>query len=311
MNHNEGTIHLAIAFDKQYVRHFLALLSSVFESTKKGGLHFHLIAPDVSIEQREGIETYIASHHARVEFYSFDQKVADELVLTGDWTPAVYYRLFFPLLVPVEAGRILYLDSDTLVLNDLSELFHEDMEGYPVAAVYDVYVQEQRLIGVAEGNYFNSGVLLIDLQKWREQNITEKTLDYLKQYPQKILYVDQCGLNAVLKGNWKHLSARYNLLYSYIPQDISNGDLQRFISDKVIVHFTIHRPWTFLCRNRYRYLYWKYLKMNPLAGRSAIAYSDFSVSKIPEWINIRMIELYFDHAWLRRIWRIVKQPVLK
>jgi lipopolysaccharide biosynthesis glycosyltransferase len=92
------------------------------------------------------------------------------------------------------------------------------MNEFPVAAVYDNYVKSQPLLGIFdEGEYFNSGMLLIDVEKWREQNISEKVMEYLLKYPERIKFVDQCGLNAVLNGNWMKLPARFNRIFTYLP----------------------------------------------------------------------------------------------
>lgn len=295
-------IHLAIAFDQNYLQQFYSLLTSVLENTKKTKLHFHLISPDVSEIEKEQIRNYIKSRNAESIFYTLNEGTLGDLVLAGKWTHAVYYRLFFPMLVSSEVSRLLYLDSDTVVVNDLSELYEIDLENYPLGAVYDNYVKEQPLIEISKGNYFNSGVLLINIKKWKEQDISRKVLLYLRAYPKRIIYVDQCGLNAVLKENWKQIDYKYNVLYTYIPTEASKAGLKHFISDKVVIHFTLQRPWDFLCKNRLRFLYWHYLQISPLAKRST-PYSGFSLAKIPAWLKIRIAEMYFDNLLLQRVWK--------
>jgi len=296
-------IHLAIAFDQNYLQQFYALLSSILENTKKRKLRFHLISPDLSEIEKEHIQSYIDSQNAESIFYTLNENTFKDLVLTGKWTHAVYYRLFFPMLVSAEVSRLLYLDSDTVVVNDLSELYDIDLENYPVGAVYDNYVKEQPLIGISKGNYFNSGVLLIDIKRWKEQDISKKALLYLKKYPERIIYVDQCGLNAVLKENWKRLDYKYNVLYTYIPTEASKAELKHFISDKIVIHFTLQRPWDFLCKYRLRSLHWHYLMISPLAKHLTKSYNGFSLSKIPAWLKIRFTEIYLDNLLFQRIWK--------
>lgn len=300
-----SAIHIAIAFDKNYQQQFYALLSSILNNVKSRKVHFHLIAPDMSEPEKLRLQEHISDCGNFSVFYSIDQGTIQGLLVSGAWTLAVYYRILFPLIVPERVERLIYLDTDTLILHDLSELYETEMQNFPVAAVYDNYVKKQELIGVEEGNYFNSGVLLIDVPKWRKQKVSEKTLSYLRANPEKIRYVDQCGLNAVLDGNWMKLPFRFNLLYSYVPESTRIDALRDFLSDKVVIHFNLQRPWEFLCKNRYRYLYWFYLGLSPLADRSRI-YSDFSVSKIPSWLKLRAVEAYLDHPWIQQIWRGLK-----
>lgn len=300
-------IHLAMAFDEHYQEPFLSLVSSVFANNQGQKLKFHLIASGLRDEDRDLIVKFIVGKGADAIFYHIEEHTFNDLTLAGTWTHSAYHRLYFPEMVSSEVTRLLYIDSDAIVVGDLAELFDIDLENLPVAAVYDIYVKKQELIGVAEGNYFNSGVLLIDIKTWREQGISQKALSYVRKYPERILYVDQCGLNAVLKNNWKHLDYKFNVLYSYIPQGLSRCELEKFLLNKVILHFTLERPWHFLCKNRFRSLYLRYWRMSPVVDHNARRYKDFSFFKIPAWLKIRLLELYFDKPFLQRSWRVFKK----
>jgi lipopolysaccharide biosynthesis glycosyltransferase len=192
---------------------------------------------------------------------------------------------------------------DTIVIGSLEELFKTDLTNKPVACVYDNYVKKQPLIDLnEEGHYFNSGVMLINVPLWNKLRISERTLQYITDFPEKIRFVDQCGLNAVLKNNWHQLPNKFNLLYSYIPADISKRRFEEFIDDKIIIHYTLQRPWNYLCKNRGRHLYYKYLR---LAGKTKL-YSDFSFKKVPAKCIILLKEFYLDFAFLNVSWRFLK-----
>jgi lipopolysaccharide biosynthesis glycosyltransferase len=301
----DSTIHVAIAFDQHYLEPFYALVASIVKHHHSNQIHIHTIASGINDPERSRIKEYITSQGSNITFYEIDTLLVKEFVLLNSWTSAVYYRLYFPLIIPKQITRLLYLDTDTLVIHNLGELYNTDLEAYPVGAVYDNYVKAQPLIGIhEEGNYFNSGVMVIDTQKWREKNISELAMDYLKKYPDRILFVDQCGLNAVLKNNWKKLPGKYNLMYSLIPEALGKSALNDFIKDKVVIHFTLERPWNMLCKNRLRHLYYKYLQLSPAV--TSRTYKDFSFGKLPGWLKVRIIELYFDYTFLQRIWRNIR-----
>ncbi|HEY9005080.1 glycosyltransferase family 8 protein [Ohtaekwangia sp.] len=298
---DDQTIHLAIAFDKNYLQPFYALACSIGKNNT-GAFHIHAITTGISNETRNAIVIYLRKYSGEITFYDIDVAGAEQFVLMNNWTSAVYYRLYFPQIVPTAIRRLLYLDTDMLVINGLQELYNIDLEGYPIAAVYDNYVKTQPLIGIyEEEQYFNSGMMVIDTDRWRSQSISERTMEYLRQYPERIKFVDQCGLNAILKNNWKKLPGKYNLLFSLIPEGLSKRAIQVFLRDKVVVHFTLQRPWNMLCKNRLRYLYFYYLRQSP--GRYLNKYTDFSINKIPAWIKIRLVEFYFDHTAIQKIWR--------
>jgi lipopolysaccharide biosynthesis glycosyltransferase len=300
------TVHLAIAFDQNYLRSFHALLESIIANA--GDVHLHLIATGIDDERLENISAYAAGKDIQTRFYNIQDTRMNSFVTRDTWTTAVYYRLYFPLLIDGSVERLLYIDTDTIVLKKLDELYGQSLYGFPVAAVYDNFVKVQPLIGLnLPGHYFNSGVLLIDLAKWRQQQVSERAIEYLRSHPEKIRYVDQCALNAVLKNNWLMLESRYNLLYTYLPKDPSAVNISTALADAVIVHYNLERPWLMLCKNRLRTLFRKYLKASPEYEGQIL--TDFSLRKIPAWIHIRLIEFYIDQEWLKHTWRKVKDKL--
>lgn len=299
---NKLNVHLGIAFDNNYLSPFYALAASIIDNNKNNKITIHAIVSGISSKVKEEITSYLNGFGHEVFFYSIDEKLVAHFTLINKWTQAVYYRLLFPILVPENVERLLYIDTDTLVLNDLAPFFQEPLGDKPVGAVYDNYVINHPEIGVhGEGNYFNSGVLLMDIKRWKQQNITQKAFDYLNQFPEKIKFVDQDALNAVLIDNWKKLPYKYNLLYSYIPQDLPKSQMEDFIKDKVIIHFTLQRPWSCISKNRFRYLYHHYLKNSPAPIKNK--YNDWSWNKIIPALQVRFLEFYFDQPVLQKFWR--------
>jgi len=300
------TIHVGIAFDQNYLAPFYALASSVLANNKGNSITIHAIVTGVPENTRTDIAAYMKSHGCDIVFYEIDEEDIRKYVLTSKWTSAVYYRLLFPFLVPQDIQRFLYIDTDTIVLNDLTALYNQPLGHYPVGAVYDNWVKTAPQLGITEeGAYFNSGVMLMDLPRWRDQKISEQAFDYLARYPERIKFVDQDALNAVLIGNWKHLDNRFNFMYSLIPDDVSVRELEQIRKSAVVVHFTLQRPWFMLCRNRFRSYYFYYLKHSP--GRHLKRINDFSAGKLPAYVKQRLIELYNDNPAIKKIWRRLKQ----
>ncbi len=303
-------IHVGIAFDQNYFNQFGALVSSIFNSKdKKDIISFHVITPDLSEKNKTLLQKYVLNNDCQINFYSIDFSLTNQFITKGEWTSAVYYRIFFPLILKNKCERLLYLDSDIVVVNSLTPLFNTNLKDYPIAAVYDNYVKTQPLLGITNnGEYFNSGVLLIDLKIWNEQNISEKTFKFLEQNPEKIKFVDQCALNAVLKQNWLKINLINNLMYSYLPWKLAAKDKTSYLSDKVIIHYTLQRPWNMLCRNPLRDLYYNSLTQFPIKIKSK-KYTDFTLKNIFPWLKIRLFELYINTPILEKIY--TKMKVLK
>lgn len=297
---------IAIAFDQNYLRPFYALIASIFDQHKSIKISIHAIVSGVNDDELDKINKYCLSNNAQFQTYKIDFELTSKFVLSNKWTQAVYYRLFFPKLVPNTVEKLLYLDTDIVVIGQLDELFKLNLEHYPVAAVYDNYVKKQELIGIhEEGLYFNSGVLLMNVKEWNKQEITEHAIQYLNQYPERIKFVDQCALNAVLKGKWLAMETKYNTMYSYLPfWEEGFSVFKKSISNVSIIHFTLHRPWNMLCKNRARIFYEQYLKMSPSFNKKV--WTDFSVNKIFLFFKQRFFEFYFDNLYIQKIFKLLK-----
>lgn len=307
MSKGTGTdqcIHIGTGFDRSYLNAFYALVSSLVMNHSNGLFELHVIADGLTPDEKEKIKGRVLDSGHCLTFYEVDPSLVKQFVISGKWTSVVYYRLFFSTLVRESIQRLLYLDCDIVAIKSLWSLYTIELDNYPVGAVYDNYVKKQPYIGIStEGEYFNSGVLVMDLEKWRDQKISEKCFQYLLNHPERILYVDQCALNAVLKNNWKKLENRFNLMYSVLPEGLDKYQLQEFLEDGVVVHFTLQRPWNMLCKNPLRKLYFYYLSQSGIKVFPWVRYTDFQIRKIPAWLTIRLHEFYFDSPWIQRIWR--------
>jgi lipopolysaccharide biosynthesis glycosyltransferase len=164
-----------------------------------------------------------------------------------------YARFLIPHVFPESTARVLYLDADIVVLNDLTPLVETDLQDAVVGAVVDgldaqIKAGKQGLESVPRvTNYFNAGVMLINLDKWREERISEKALAYLAQHPETP-FSDQDALNVACDGRWKKLDARWNFVDYFERVEIS-----RLRGDKrpSIVHFaTWNKPWNARIPNR-------------------------------------------------------------
>lgn len=132
---------------------------------------------------------------------------------------SAYLRLWAPLVLGQDYDRILYLDADIFADGGgLSRLLETDLGGAVLAAVRDVQqwyrpkrnVKEFRLLGQPLTPYFNSGVLLMDTARYRQENILQRCLTLAEQRPDVILHHDQTLLNGVLAGRWTELSPVWN-----------------------------------------------------------------------------------------------------
>ena len=173
---------------------------------------------------------------------------------------ATYYRLLIAELLPKEIKKVIYLDADVVVVRDLRQLWNLDMgDAYLLAthALLTPYVSSpgalvnyQELGIPADAKYFQPGVMVIDLDKWRVDRISAKCVQYLKEHRDYIRWHDADVLNAVLACKWGELDPRWNQMPdiykfpSWKESPLSEQSFNQVLRDPYIVHFaTRKKPW--------------------------------------------------------------------
>ncbi|UOQ76166.1 glycosyltransferase family 8 protein [Hymenobacter sp. 5516J-16] len=251
-----------------------------------------------------------------MHFYVISPEVTQGFPVPGPDEPeayitmAAYYRLFFPRLVPQDIKHLLYLDIDMLVIGSLAEMYQTDLGDTAVGAVMEAEVPLRAEIGMRSlEDYFNSGMLLMNLPQWREQQISEQAIEVIVRTPKDVLlYHDQDALNVVFQGSWHRLDSRYNLMKAYIPHDLARRDYRRFLTDKVIIHYNgRNKPWHRACINRLRFLYPYYLRQSPVAHSGQYMAKPLTRESLKQLFHSRVMETYFNYPEVGKLWRQVKR----
>ena len=302
-------IHLALAFDHNFLTHFYVVITSVFYNNRNYNIFLHIIVTGVSEFEKNKLKSYVELNNSHITFYSINEELVNSLIIpeNSSFTAATYYRLFFPLNLPPSIGRLIYIDTDTVVVGNLGELYNAELDAI-IGAVEDKEMVFRPELSLHKSDlYFNAGVLLINLDLWRKFDVTESTIKYISENPNKIVFADQDGLNAVLKGMWQKLDKRFNLMKADIPEELLQRDYKNFLKDVVIIHYNGRKPWKALCAHKFRHFYHYYLKRSPKSNQPK--YVDFTFSKalLREFIKIRIVEFYLNAPFFKYIWRKLKR----
>ncbi len=309
------TIDLALAFDAGYVLPFHVLLTSVFANNPNSNIALHLIATGVSEAEKAAIRGLVEAHGGSTAFYDVSRNGIEDFVLPDHeenyLSVAIYYRLFFPFLVAEQVKKLLYIDVDALVVGDLATLFAVDLQGRPAGAVTDTDMPVRTDLGIHSAeDYFNSGMLLMDVPAWKKQQITERALVIIKNEPERIKrYPDQDALNMVLKDNWHRLPPKFNLMRRYVPNEVPKRGFEAFLKEQVIIHYNGKKPWFSDCEHRLRQLYQHYARLSPHPEAARITQVKLLKEKRNKLFRSRVVEFYFDHPELVTVWRRLKALV--
>lgn len=166
-----------------------------------------------------------------------------------------YARYFIPDYI--QEDTVLYLDCDLIINDKLDNLFEQDIEERYIAAIRD-----------ANGQGFNTGVLLINNKKWRQGKLKERLIEQSIITTKEVeeghfehFNGDQTIFNQVLQDDWLELDRAYNLQVGHDIVALYNNWQEHlaFNGKPVVIHFTTYRkPWTTLIANRYRDLWWEF-----------------------------------------------------
>lgn len=158
---------------------------------------------------REGI-----GGNTNVNFVYADPKCFEGLLHAKNIPPVAYARLKMPSLLPPSVRRVIYLDIDTVVNAPIEDLWNTDTRGRALAAVPNGDSRSMATdcdrLGIVGTRYFGSGVMICDLDVWRERQIEERAIRFANDLGERLIMHDQDALNGVMDGDWIELDTRWN-----------------------------------------------------------------------------------------------------
>ncbi|MBO5397379.1 MAG: 1-acyl-sn-glycerol-3-phosphate acyltransferase [Clostridia bacterium] len=262
MENNLPVIPIFFAVDDGYIPFLAVTLESLIaNSSEKFYYSIKILYTSISEENKKKISKY-NRENINIEFVDLNyyiNEVKDKLYTRDYYTKTTYFRLFIPNLYP-QYDKVIYLDSDTVILGDISELYNIDIKGKLLAAAPDDAVQSvkqfqdyvERVVGTSSyKNYFNAGILVMNLDEMRRFDFQSKFM-YLLGTMKFTVAQDQDYLNRLCKGRVKIIPGIWNRMP--IPnENIDDEDIK-------IIHFNLaYKPWHFE-NIMYQEHFWKYAK---------------------------------------------------
>jgi lipopolysaccharide biosynthesis glycosyltransferase len=264
------SIQVAFAIDSGFSAHCATAIYSMLSrlhSEQKIDVHV-LSDGGLTEEARLGLTSTAASWpHAQIVFHDIDAGRFKHLPMNRKHVSvATYFRLVLQHVLPV--SRVIYLDSDLLVLDNIAKLWSENTDGKPVAACPDEGggTQMRRLRLEESQRYFNGGVLLLDLDLLRKRDADRLYQEAFAAYRERIILQDQDILNIAFAGQTKRLDLRWNAqsrLFAPNKFDFSYSEQEAKAAreNPAILHFTDSvKPWQAECMHPYVGLYWQFRK---------------------------------------------------
>lgn len=283
MTATQEPIVLACAADANYAMPLTVTVCSALINLKQGRkVKLFVLDGGITPSQKRRFDRSIASHPIEVIWTKTSEAWFENLPVSEKYPVSIYYRLLLPRIVSDSVKKIIYLDTDLIIQRDLGQLWDIDLVDNYVLAVPNLcqrYISQtnhldHKKFGIPEDcKYFNTGVLVINLEKWRSDKVAERAIEFIEQNPDHVLFPDQDALNIVLAGQWAELDPRWNQMHAiheYTSWKESPYDEETYyqvLHHPYIVHFTTPpKPWQSHCKHPRQDLFFSYLDQTAWRG---------------------------------------------
>lgn len=256
-------LEIVLCTDENYVMPTAVLMTSIGLTNPNLNIHYNIVYTKLGQKFKDQLSRHLGNTNSSISFYSLDEScLKDCPIRPGEHVSlATYIRLFLPSILPQNIDKILYIDGDVICTDSIQDLWETSLENYAAAAVPDMRSNDIRILNrlslPKDSDYFNAGIMLINLKWWRENDIQNKTLHYIANNRDICQYHDQDALNVLLHGQIAELPIRYNLQEHFFePQEnqfISRShfeELQTALFNPSLIHYTgFRKPWHRECVN--------------------------------------------------------------
>ena len=294
-------IHIAFNIDHNYVQYCAVTLLSAVRNRGVAPLSFHVIANDLTDTDRNKLLSLVQDEQqCSLHFYTPGNDMLDGfqiLKFKKRISLATYYRCFLSEILPDEVERVIYLDCDILVLQPLDDFFNLPLNGRPIAAVEDIASDDTARYSVLAypeaDSYFNAGVFLADLARWRKEDVPGRCLSYYRKYPERIVFNDQDLLNSIFHGDKLLVPLKWNVQDAFYRPlkklQHKPDEMKQTLIHPAVLHFTNKKPWNYDNFHPLRQLYFEYesqLPWKPHRNAARFALLRFA-KKLPFLLHLR------------------------
>lgn len=257
------------------MQHAAVMLCSLFETNRNKQFDIYLLTDGVTMESESRLQEMCHKYNSRLIVKLPELKLGSSLGINlkelpvGQWNTMMYYKLFMPVMLPVECERCLFLDVDMVINDDIDVLYNWNLNGNIIAAAEDIpdcIEIKNRLKLKQTDAYINSGVMVCDLQTWREMEVDAPIFEYVKKVSNVIIN-EQDVIAMYFKDKLSFLPIRWNMTtFYFLRKPIifekyldELGAAQKFPG---VIHYAAPiKPWFKDSMHPYRGKYRHYLKI--------------------------------------------------
>lgn len=280
-------MNILYTLNNKFVPQVATGICSICENNKEiEDITFYLISDGITQNNKQKLIGFGKKYNRNIiikELGDIKQYFDFEFDTTG-WNSIVLARLILDRFLPDSIKKVLYLDGDTIVRGSLKELWNINLKEKVLAASMEPTVDRKRKnnLGLENFPYYNAGVLLINLEKWRKDECGREILDFYKKNNGKLFANDQDAINGTLAGKIYTLLPKYNFYniyyqypYKFLKKLMGNvkyfnyNEFKECVENPIIIHYLgEERPWRKGNHHKYKKDYIKYLNKTPWKGQN-------------------------------------------
>lgn len=266
----DNQIVLVLCFDLNYANQAAVASYSAIKNSSSP-IKLYWIVPGKDFEAITKLKDHLKSFDFKINLIKANENAFIEWKVMGHINHSSYLRLLIPDLINEE--KIIYIDSDTLVLADLSEIWHNDMDELTIGGVKDNEgaINLTKISWLAGDVYINAGVLIMNLEMLRRDNFFSKCQDIYQKFEEKIVFLDQCIINKYAENRKYILDKKWNFLI--LAELVLESKFNAIISSDSpkIIHFAGGvKPWQKWCNPTIADYWWDYAKELAIPGFNSI-----------------------------------------
>ena len=272
---NKKHFNIVFVADDAYAPYTAVTLQSLFNFHPQWQFDIWLLSCNFSLENKLKYENYCLKNNSRFHLLLVDAYELTPYDGIGFWSKYTFLKLLIADKLPLTIDYVLYLDGDVLITNNLEELFQTPIHNYALAAVEDLsFVKAKNIeqFGMdTSAISINSGVMLINLEKWRQASCLDLFVKFVNKWRNKFSLCDQDVINNVFANKIKSLSLKYNLTHFcfglHVKKFLTISHLAQWRNARqnpAIIHFTNNtKPWIWETTHYYKSQYLKVAAQTP------------------------------------------------
>ncbi len=264
---NNYIINIVCTIDQNYIQHCGVMLCSLFFNNQSTQFRVYILTDNESTIEIKRLTNLVEKYGHQVSIICIDKSYFKNVPISNHVTEATYYRLLIPKVLS-SVSKVLFLDPDIIIRSEIKDFWDTNITYYALAAAKDYSCQDRKVeLNIPnEYDYFNAGVLLMNLDVWRKKEYAERIFHFIKDNPDKLKFWDQDAINACIFKETKIVSNQWNATAYFFKREtrLSDSKLKMIQTNPSIVHYTgSSKPWHLTNEHPFKTEYYHYLKKTP------------------------------------------------